>query len=149
MLNIYVGEMANSLTQVKSYFNNVLEDKYLETDFAKKVVKEIDNSDLINKNLVISPVIGSIPPSMISGGSKALIILNFTDEIIPLYLMGENCYPILANISKDKDVTVTTDSTVRFFELSNNNLDKIHILNDDSYVYTDKELVRKCVELGV
>lgn len=111
----------------------------------KKVVKEIDKSELISVYNVISPVLGSISSYMISGGAKTLICMRYTDIIFSLSQFGENCFPILGDICDIKDITVIADISVLPYRYGFHG--EIHFLDDDSYVNDDKEYLRKYHEI--
>ena len=102
MLKVYFGNNEKALKSGDGYFDNWLDDDCLETEFAKEVVREIDKSELISKNLVQSPVIGAVPPKFLSGGAKSLLILRFSDVEMNITAFGENCYPYIIKISKEK-----------------------------------------------
>ena len=72
MLSIYYGlyKGENYIDNPDLYFDNTYEDAWLEDPHSKAMVKDIDKSELIGPNLVISPVLGSIPVSRLSGGVK-------------------------------------------------------------------------------
>lgn len=145
MLHLSVKDIREKYVS-SGYFEHWLDDKYIESDFAKRVVKEIDNSELVNANLTISPVLGGIPTSKISGGAKALICIMYTDIIFGLSQMGENCYSVLADICKEKDVTMIAD--IALLPFSWGDFGKIHFLDDDSYVTSDKDYLRVYHKLG-
>ena len=46
---------------------------WLEDEHSIEMVRDIDRSELVSPNLVISPVLGSIPVTRLSGGVKTLI----------------------------------------------------------------------------
>lgn len=46
----------------------------MANDWAKRVIKEIDKSDLVAPKVVESPILGQIPYTWISGGAKLLKI---------------------------------------------------------------------------
>lgn len=145
MLNIWIGDSSSCLDTPKAYFDNFLDDSLIDNDLTKDIVKRIDGSDFININLVISPVIGSISSKMISTTSKSLIILANTDLLIPLIYMGENAYPILGELSSSKDINIQMESFKCLFEYTK--VDSIKILNDNSIVKSDMELVLKFREI--
>lgn len=141
MLKIYFGNNEKALRSGDGYFDNWLDDDCLETEFAKEVVRAIDKSELISKNLVQSPVIGAVPPKFLSGGTKSLLILRFSDVEMNITAFGENCYPYIIQISKEKDITICSNNAFRIFECGD--LDSILILNDESFVHSDDELIQK------
>lgn len=141
MLKVYFGNNEKALRSGDGYFDNWLDDDCLETEFAKEVVREIDKSELISKNLVQSPVIGAVPPKFLSGGAKSLLILRFSDVEMNIIAFGENCYPHIIKISKEKDITICSNNAFRIFECGD--LDSILILNDGSFIHSDDELIQK------
>ena len=46
MLNIYFGDMPSAIYNTEIYFKNNYEDSWILDDFAKKVIKKVDGSDL-------------------------------------------------------------------------------------------------------
>lgn len=144
-LNVYFGEMPNELVVADGWFDNQLPDEYYVTDFSKRVIKTIDKSDVINENMVESPVLGCIPMTSISRGSKGLILYRYTDKIVNLVSLGDNCIPILLDILKERGtLTVSTERLVDFYEFGY--VGEINILNDNSVVYSAKELFKKYLE---
>lgn len=58
MLKIYFGEMENTVYDTPLYFDNVYEDSWLTSDLSKKMIKDIDKSDVLGPNCIQSPVLG-------------------------------------------------------------------------------------------
>lgn len=144
-LYVYFGEMTNELAIADGWFDNQLPDEYYVTDFSKRVIKTIDKSDVINENMVDSPVLGCIPMTSISSGAKGLILYRYTDKIVNLVSMGDNCIPFLLDILKERGtLTVSTERLVDFYEFGY--VGEINILNDNSVVSNSKELFKKYLE---
>ena len=76
MLNIYFGDMPSAIYNTEIYFKNTYEDSWILDDFAKKVIKKVDGSDVIDAQAIKSPVLGIIPPTELSGGVKTLLLLK-------------------------------------------------------------------------
>lgn len=147
-LYVYFGEMPNELAIADGWFDNQLPDEYYVTDFSKRVIKVIDKSTVINENMVDSHVLGCIPMTSISSGAKGLILYRYTDKIVNLVSMVDNCMPILLDILKEMGtLTVSTERLVDFYEFGY--AGKINILNDNSVVYNAKELFKKYMEFCV
>ena len=147
-LYVYFGEMPNELAIEDGWFDNQLPDEYYVTDFSKRVIKLIDKSDVINENMVESPVLGCIPMTSISSGAKGLILYRYTDKIVNLVSMGDNCIPILLDTLKEKGtLTVSTERLVDFYDFDY--VGEINILNDNSVVYNAKELFKKYMKFCV
>ena len=145
MLKIFIGKLDGALSSGNKYFNHVVDESCLLTDFGKKVVKEIDKSEVYGRNLNISPILGGIPPERLSGGTKTLLTLYSEDNVIfKLSAMGDNCLPFLADIAEIKDITLCTREFRPIFE--NSKLKEVLILNDNSIVRSDKEFLFKSLE---
>ena len=73
MLNIYFGDMPEAIYNTEVYFQNTFQKEWLCDDFAKRVIKGVDKSEVIDVHLIQSLVLGMIPPTMLSGGTKTLL----------------------------------------------------------------------------
>ncbi|MDC7278775.1 DUF4869 domain-containing protein [Butyrivibrio fibrisolvens] len=148
MLTIIFGDYkeANYISNPDMFFDNTYEDKWLESDLAKDIVKDIDKSDLEGPNLVVSPVLGSIPVTRISGGAKTLIQIAFDSEhIFNASACGDNCAKWLLKIGNDKDIVVRMGHVMHFPEESFD----IKIANTGDIVHTPYELVEKVITEGL
>ena len=141
MLRLHFGELDNVKYTGDGWFENQLGCEYLETEFSKSVIKRIDKSEVYDRNLIISPVLGGIPPERLSGGSKAIICIKYTDWIFSITAMGENCYPILAEIAKEKDILMTCDRTMSLYMYGF--YGDIYIDNTGRVVDNDKDLMQE------
>ena len=56
-------------------YKNAYEAEWFESDPARKIVKDIDNSDVLSGECINSPVLGQIPPERLSGGVKPLLLM--------------------------------------------------------------------------
>lgn len=146
MLKLYFGNLDGELYSGDGFFNSTVDEGVLLTDFGKTVVNEIDKSEVHGRNLIISPVLGGIPPERLSGGTKTLLSLYSEDNVIfRLSAMGDNCLPFLADIARVKDIVLSTSEFRPLFK--NSSLDKVLILNDNSIVTNDKDLLLKSLKV--
>lgn len=109
MTVLFGYDLYRTIWNIDSYFFGVFDVEWLKDDFNKRVIEGVDNSKVIDA-CVISPVLGMIAPERISGGAKALIMLNENGtkkgHYINLTSMGQNCVPFLSELSLTKDFTV-------------------------------------------
>ena len=70
MLTIIYGDTSNSIYNTSVYFKNTYEPEWLETDLAKKMIMDVDHSEVLSGECINSPVLGQIPPERLSGGVK-------------------------------------------------------------------------------
>lgn len=107
MLSIYFGDNDNSVFNTDVYFKYAYEDEWLADPLVKDIVKDIDNSTIIDNNLIESPVLGKIAPSILSGGTKTLMLIkNEPENIFNASTCGDNCSKWLLKIGALQDVTV-------------------------------------------
>lgn len=122
-------------------FDNMGCKKVLMDDFCRRAVRDVDRSEVINENLVLSPVLGEIWPNQLSGGAMCLIILYRSEDPIPIRAskMGPNCAKLLYELSKTKDIHLYVNYTDFFkdFRVS----DEFEAIDGDSekryYKYGD------------
>lgn len=81
-------------------------------DYCKRVVREIDGSEIISPNIVESPWLGSIPPYQLSGSGSTLIVLyiqcknNQHDFYFRSSHIGDKCVPLLFELASQYDVNM-------------------------------------------
>lgn len=125
-----------------SYFDNVYEDEWIEDEFVKEMIQDVDHSKVISAHIIESPVFGAITPKDLSGGVKVLILMLKDDSFI--YNMtncGNNCAKWVLKIAEKKDLTVYLRYMMRFegeFE--------IKIMNTEKIVHNPKEYVEGLLE---
>ena len=143
MLKVYFGNYKNALLSGNSYFDTNVDESCIESNFGRKIIKEISGADVLDKNSVIHPVFGSIPTRDLAGSIKALLILMFDNEygVLDLASMGDNCLKYLGEIAEKKDIKVCTDS---WRELWNNS--PILVLNDNVVVDSEDKLYEEWVK---
>lgn len=138
MLIIYFGDMPSAIYNTEIYFKNTYEDSWILDDFAKKVIKKVDGSDVIAAQAIKSPVLGIIPPTELSGGVKTLLLIkNCPDEVFNASTCGDNCARFILELAKAKDVTIN----LRHIMDSDKARFTAKILNDDSIVHNMEELL--------
>lgn len=123
MLYIYIEQdtnesykyvQSNYITRVSSYFDNEYEDDWFLDDFTKKVIKEIDDSDVIDRRCIYNEYGGSLPVTEISTGAKSLLLLRFTNNKVSGDRMGDNCLHLLLEIAEVKDIHISLDHIAKF-----------------------------------
>lgn len=145
MLKMFFGEMEEAYYSGSELFDNWVDCGVINTDFSKRVIKEIDGSEVVSPYLIMSPVLGAISYRMLSGGAKTLMCLVYTDTIFDLAAMGDNCFKFLPEIAYIKDITLCT-AMLRIPPVEEFH-EGIYIINDGSIVRTKKEFANKFVEI--
>lgn len=157
MLNIYLGDGWNNREDVimatATYFNNVYEDEWIEDPFTKDMVLDIDGTEIVNTNMALSPILGGIPITDLSGGVKTLILINNDPtHIYNASQCGDNCAKWLLGIGKTKNVTVRPRYIMEFdldVLTEGKHVFDIRIVNTDTIVHNQREFEHVCIELGV
>lgn len=102
------------------YFDHQGDNEWVTDPFCKEMVLDIDKSEVIAPYLIQSPVFGPIPPRMLSGGVKGLILL-YKAESLPFTIaatsFGENCCKWLVKIAEKRDITLYLDYFMDFDKL--------------------------------
>lgn len=107
MLKIKTGPIEPYDGSINTIFRNNYEDEWFDDPFVKEMVMEIDKSEVISANLIISPVLGPVSYEKLSGGVKVLIMLYKMPEMEQWATScGDNCLPALVKIAKMHDITV-------------------------------------------
>jgi hypothetical protein len=139
MLSIYFGDgLDGVITAPNIFFDNQFDAEWMNDELTKKMIKDVDKSDVLAPYCIQSPVLGQISPFMISGGVKALILMNNRpDIVVNASYCGDNCAKWINEIGKVKDVTIRLGYPMLFKDIV------ARCLNDDSkienkYDYVDK-----------
>ena len=87
MLKIHFGKKTfpKEILQVDQVFDLNVNNDWLNTDFAKRVIKGIDNSEHVVDSYIKSPFWGTIPPQRLSTGCKkcsSYEVLSFVSNIL-------------------------------------------------------------------
>ena len=165
MLSIFFGKYqeSNYIENPDLYFDNTYEDEWLTDERSKEMVKDVDRSDLVGPNLVVSPVLGSIPITRLSGGVKTLIQIDHDPEhVYNASACGDNCSKWLLKMGQEKDIIIRLGHMMHFEELGVNqagheshpekSMDEplnIRIENTNEIVHSQAELNRKVILAGL
>ncbi len=143
MLKIYFGEMEGVLHNVETYFNNQYQYQWLEDPFVKGLIEDVDRSIVESPECIKSPVLRQIPPTRLSGGAKAVILMKYLpDRVINASNCGDNCAKWILKLGQEKDLLINLHHIMEFEE----DEFEIEILNDHSIVRNMAELVNAGIE---
>lgn len=138
MLNIwYRGGDIKVMTDAPDYFDVAFKPEWFEDDLVKKMIKDVDKSDVIGPYLIISPVLGPIAPTYLSGGVKVLILLLKEPKFIyNLSNCGDNCAKWILEICKDRDIVAYLEHVMHFKDPFD-----IKVLNTGNVVHHMQDLI--------
>lgn len=135
MLNISFEMKPETIWNVDAYFNFNYLEEWFEDDLVKKMIEDVDKSKVLSPNCIESPVLGQIPPTSLSGGVKALILMLKEPELeIWATACGDNCAKWILEIGKQQDICIVLRHVMEFdcdFDaVCTDTGEEIHTLND-------------------
>lgn len=138
VLNIYFGDMPSAIYNTEVYFKNTYDEAWFEDAFAKKVIEKVDGSEVLGSQAVMSPVLGIIPPTDLSGGVKTLLLIqNCPEQVFNASTCGDNCAAFILELARDRDVTINLRHIMDF---GGGSFDA-RVLNDGSVVHNMSQLL--------
>ena len=138
MLYIYFGDMPSAIYNTEIFFKNTYKEEWILDDFAKRVIKRIDDSEVMDTQAIKSPVLGIIPPTVLSGGVKTLILIkNCPDKVFNASTCDDNCAKFILELAESKDITINLRHIMNFGKANFT----ASILNDGSKVNGMEELL--------
>ncbi len=143
MLKIWYYSGTEYMKDAPAYFDNVYEDEWIEDEFVKKMIEDVDHSVVVSPHIIDSPILGAITPKELSGGVKVLILMLKDDSFV--YNMsncGDNCAKWILKIAEKKDLVVYLQHIMHFEEPF-----EIKIMNKGKIVRNSKEYVTTLLEV--
>ena len=117
MLRVWFGRKENAVYNTSVFFRHGYKDEWITDPFARKVIEDVDKSEVIGPNLIRSPVLGDISPERLSGGTKALILMkNYPRKLFNASNCGDNCAKWILELAKDKDFAINLLHVMNFGE---------------------------------
>lgn len=143
MLHIYFGDVDGEVYNPSRYFINQYEDEWITNDLSKKMIQDVDQSEVVSARIIDSPVLGPITPRELSGGVKTLILMAFDDsgKIFNASACGDNCAKWILKIAEKKELTIALHNIMDF----GRGPFQIHILNSDKVVTDGRSYVIEAV----
>ncbi len=115
MLRVWFGDRKNAIYNTSVFFKNRYKDEWITDDFARKVIMDIDHSEVIDANSINSPILGNISPLQLSGGVKALILMkNFPGKVFNASNCGDNCAKWILSLGEEQDFTINLFHVMNF-----------------------------------
>lgn len=138
------GKKMPLIQRVDNYFNTMYNPEWLKDDFAKQAILGIDKSEVLAPYCIQSPVLGQIPPRMLSTGVKAVILMrNIPEHRIWATCAGDNCAKWILKAAEDRDVHIYLAHCMKFRERECG-LFTAHIENTDTIIHGEEEYTDQC-----
>lgn len=123
------------IEDVPAGFAMLYKKDWFENKFNERVVKEVDRTPMVLPGVFDSPWLGYINHLQISGGAKALVLLNTVPDIkVPIAAMGDNCCDLLYELSLLKPLHLCYEGYLPKFHSNQKILDV-----DNSLVFNANE----------
>ena len=135
MLKISFTEIEGTIRTIDAAFPFIYEEEWFDDPLVREMVLDIDKTEVIDRNICISPVLGAIPPEKLSGGVKSLILmLKRPDLVMWATSCGDNCAKWIIEIAKRQDITIVLEHVMHFPEdfdaICLDTGEEIHCIND-------------------
>lgn len=138
-------DIPNFIWQTDGYFNNNYEDEWLDDPLVKQMILDIDKSEVISPYCIMSPVLGQISPTKLSGGVKTLILmLKEPENIFYASNCGDNCSKWIRHIGEIQDLHIILGYHMTFGTIEDE-MEAI-IENDGTHITNVNEFIRKCLD---
>ena len=138
MLNIIYGDYPEGIYNTAVYFKNVYKPEWITDPLSVEMIKDIDKSIVENGERIISPVLGPIQPSQLSGGVKTLILVSHDHKhVFNASTCGDNCAKWLLKIAEEKKTIINLRHMMDF----GNEQFKIKVVNKNRIAHNMEELL--------
>lgn len=107
MLKIIFGVHKNEIYNTEVYYENQYEKLWVTSEFAKRIIREIDCSEVVGADEIKNDLFGIFKSTELSAGVKTLLLMyNQPDKIFNISNCGDNCAQYILEIARSKDITV-------------------------------------------
>ena len=117
-------------------------DSWITNDETIRMIKDVDRSEVVDTNIIQSPVLGSITPLQLSGGMKTLMLIKFDrSHIFNASTCGDNCAKWILSMAQDRKVVINLYHVMDFGK----DPFKIKILNSGKIVHNMEEMIHESI----
>ena len=115
MLRIFFGNLPDEIYNTEMYYENQYDKNWVMDEFARKIIKDIDSSEVIAPDLIKNDVFGSFPSTELSAGVKTLLLIkNLPNKVFNISNCGDNCSKYLLHLAENRDIKVTLHHAMDF-----------------------------------
>ena len=142
MLNVYFGDMPDAIYNTAVYFKNTYQDKWITNEYSRRMIEDVDRSEVVSESVIQSPVLGSITPMQLSGGVKTLMLIKFDRQhVFNASTCGDNCAKWILDMAKDRKVVINLYHVMDFGSDSF----RIRVLNSGKIAHNMAELIHESI----
>ena len=148
MLKIHFGRdvFPNEIMDVNGIFDICYENAWLDTDFAKRVIRGIDNTDHIKGGYLESPFWGAMSPDKLSTGCKNVLLMKFYNKPGRIFYgtkCGDNCTPYILEIAAEQDLELHLQHAMCFPE----DIEfTAYVVENNKYIHSSVEVIEEYFE---
>jgi len=148
MLRIFFGSKEEEIYNTEVYFSNQYDEKWVEDAFARKIISDIDSSEVVGTDAIKNDVFGVFKACDLSAGVKTLLLIkNQPKKVFNISNCGDNCAKYILELAEEKDITVCLHHYMDFgnnFKVKVINEGKRKIItNPEELLFLSHEYIRK------
>lgn len=129
MLRIFFGSRPDEIYNTEVYYLNQYDKMWVMDPFAKKIIADIDDSQVISPDVIQNPVFDSFSSTELSAGVKTLLLIyNQPKKVFNISNCGDNCAKYLLEMTKEKDIIVCLHHAMNFGDKFS-----VKVINDRRY----------------
>ena len=115
MLRVHFGSCRDEIYNTEMFYENQYDKNWVMTDFAKKVIEDIDASKVLGPDMIENEVFGTFGSNDLSSGVKTLLLIkNFPNRIFNISNCGDNCSKYILELAQSRDIKVTLHHAMDF-----------------------------------
>ena len=115
MLRIHFGSLPKEIYNTEVYYENQYDKEWVMDEFARRVIRDIDASEVLSPDVISNDIFGSFASTELSAGVKTLLLIkNMPNKIFNISNCGDNCAKYLLELAKDQNIKVTLHHTMDF-----------------------------------
>ena len=135
--------MDEAIYDTNTYFMNRYQDSWITKDLSKKMILDVDKSNVVSETLIESSVLGAISPRDLSGGVKTLMLMAYDkSHVYNASTCGDNCAKWILEIAQDRKLLINLRHLMDFGQ----GQFKIKVVNTGKIVKNMAELVDEAGE---
>ena len=115
MLRIHFGSHPKEIYNTIVYYENQYDKEWVMDEFARRVIRDIDASEVLSPDVISNDIFGSFASTELSAGVKTLLLIkNMPNKIFNISNCGDNCAKYLLELAKDQNIKVTLHHAMDF-----------------------------------
>lgn len=115
MLRVNYGFRDDEIYDTETYYRNQYDKSWVLDPFAKKVIADIDASEVIGADEIRNDIFDTFSSKDLSAGVKTLLLMkNQPKKIFNISNCGDNCAKYILELATERDITVCLHHYMNF-----------------------------------